>query len=370
MRYYLVAGEASGDLHGSNLMRELQTADPDAEFRFWGGDRMAAVGGTPVRHIRELAFMGFWEVAAHWRTILGLLRQARRDILDWKPDALLLIDYPGFNLRMAKTAKQHGIPVFWYISPQVWAWKANRVHTLKQTVEQLYAILPFEPDFFQRYGMSITYVGHPLLDAIPEQTTTNTGKGATDPFVVLLPGSRKQEIQRMLPVMLELAQRKPEMRFKLAGLSHLDREVYQPSSLPPNVELCMDETYALLEAATAAVVTSGTATLETALFGVPQVVLYRGAALSFWIARRLVNVPYIALVNLILNKPLLTELLQGEAEVERLQAELEDILPGGRRRETIRNGYQELRQLLGGAGASARTARDIQTRLNALKAHP
>jgi lipid-A-disaccharide synthase len=394
MRYYVIAGEASGDLHGSNLLRALRQLDPRAEFRAWGGERMEQAGAVLVHSIRELAFMGFWEVAVNLPRILGLLGEARRDIAAWKPDALILIDYPGFNLRMAAHARKLGIPVFWYISPQVWAWKAGRVHKLKERVTRLYAILPFEPAFYARYGMDVQYVGHPLLDAldsggrgaegmaagVPASGMTaeaSAGSPAADANqtetaalsalyaspagvqVALLPGSRHQEVRRLLPVMLEVARQRPGTGFVLAGLSQLGEDFYRSFPLPANVRLALDETYAVLEASQAALVTSGTATLETALLGVPEVVLYRGSPLSYALARRLVRVPYICLVNLILDRPLVTELLQGDAEPGRAGAELDRLLSDPDQRASIQAGYRQLREILGGPGASSRVARDM-----------
>ncbi len=371
MRYYLVAGEASGDLHGANLILALKALDARAEFRAWGGDRMAAAGADLVHHVRELAFMGFWEVAVNLRQIMGLLGEARNDVIRWKPDALILIDYPGFNLRLAGAARKAGLKVIWYISPQVWAWKAGRVKTLKERVHQLYAILPFEPEFYARYGMTIFYVGHPLLDELQRRRTTQeTAGGPPQPtagdnaWIALLPGSRKQELDRMLPIMLDVARKFPQERFALAGLGQLGESAYTPAVLPSNVKLYIDQTYDVLEGARAALVTSGTATLETALFGVPEVVLYRGNAISYFIARRLVSVPFISLVNLVLNRPLIAELLQGQVSGETVERELRSLLEDPAKREQIRNGYAELFHLLGGPGASERVATGIIRYLN------
>jgi lipid-A-disaccharide synthase len=366
MRYYLLAGEASGDLHGANLMRALSRLDPQAEFRAWGGERMEQAGAVLVHALHELAFMGFWEVAVHLPRILGLMGEARRDIASWKPDALILIDYPGFNLRLAAHARKLGIPVFWYISPQVWAWKAGRVQQLKERVTRLYTILPFEQAFYAQRGMEVHYVGHPLLDALQEGADGSPASGPPNPStgqVALLPGSRRQELRRMLPVMLEVARQRPATEFVLAGLSQLGQEFYRSFSLPANVSLALDQTYAVLRSSAAALVTSGTATLETALLGVPEVVLYRGSPLSYFLARRLVKVPYISLVNLILDRPLLTELLQGDAEPGRAGRELDSLLSDPARRQAMQEAYAELRERLGGPGASMRVARDIHALL-------
>ncbi|MBI1192350.1 MAG: lipid-A-disaccharide synthase [Bacteroidetes bacterium] len=369
MRYYLIAGEASGDLHGGNLLKALRQRDAEAEFRAWGGDRMEEAGAVLVRHVRDLAFMGFWEVAVNLRTILGLLKTAREDLLAWKPDVLILIDYPGFNLRMAAAAKAAGIPVIWYISPQVWAWKAGRVKTLRERVDQLYAILPFEKAFFAARGMDIHFAGHPLLDEIARRQVL--GERGPDvaapvlpipnskPWIALLPGSRKQEINRMLPVMLDVARKHPQRTFALAGLRQIGEDSYRSFQLSPNVELHLDATYRVLERSQAALVTSGTATLETALFGVPEVVLYRGNPLSFAIARQLVNVPFISLVNLVLERELVAELIQGQMVPEQVDRELCRLLDDPDRAAQIRQGYTELRERLGGGGASDRVASGI-----------
>jgi len=367
MRYYLIAGEASGDMHASNLMRALREEDGSALFRFWGGDCMAAVAEqAPVRHIRELSYMGFWEVARHIRTLLRLQREAKQDVRDWQPDALILIDYPGFNLPLAKAAKALGIRVFWYIAPQVWAWKARRVKVLRERVERLYAILPFEQAFFAQHGMDIEYVGHPLLDVVQrdgQQTPLFGGETAEKLWIALLPGSRRQEVLRLLPTMLAVAESTPQETFVLAAVDHLDDSVYGSDQLPTNVRIVRNDTYRVLEGAKAALVTSGTATLETALFGVPQVVLYKSSAVSVWLARRLINVAYIALPNLILDRPLIPEMIQDQAMPAPVSTRLQGLLQAGKDRDDMMAGYAELRGLLGGKGASKRVAQDIHTRL-------
>ena len=364
----LVAGEASGDLHGANLMHAIKRQDQEAEFRAWGGDRMASEGAELVHHVRDLAFMGFWEVAINLRRILGLLSEARKDMLDWKPDAVILVDYPGFNLRLAATANEAGLTVLWYISPQVWAWKAGRVHKLKERVDRLYAILPFEKDFYAEYGMEIVYIGHPLLDELGKRAADSGAKALKNaagepvpskPWIAMLPGSRKQELNRLLPVMLQVARNFPDRSFALAGLTQLGEAHYRSYQLPQNVQLFLDQTYQILEQSSAAMVTSGTATLETALIGVPEVVLYRGSPLSFWIARRLVKVPFISLVNLVLNRALVTELLQSQVNSEQVTRELTSLIEDSQRRSDIQSGYLELRELLGGEGASDRAATDM-----------
>jgi lipid-A-disaccharide synthase len=374
MRYYFVVGEASGDIHAANLMRALRERDADARFRFWGGDRMAAVTGeNPQRHIRELNYMGFWEVAKNLRTLLALQKEAAADVLAWKPDALVLVDYPGFNLPLAAKAQKAGLRVFWYIAPQVWAWKANRVQKLKARVERLYAILPFEQAFFAERGMDIDFVGHPLLDhlelppLVEEVQVVGSDQRAAGPapHLALLPGSRPQELKRMLPLMLDLARRMPDRHFRLAAVAHIEDAQYHAfvRDWPDNVALVRGHSAELLRSAEAAVVTSGTATLECALIGTPQVVVYKGGALNVWLARRLIQVPYIALPNLVMDQPLVPELIQGRASPEGVQAALVPLLQGGAQRRAMREGYAELRERLGGPGASARTAERLWARL-------
>lgn len=362
MKYYLIAGEASGDLHGSNLIRALRQQDAKAELRAWGGDLMQEAGAEVVKHYRDLAFMGFWEVATNIRTILGNLRRCKEDILQFQPDALILIDYPGFNLRIARWAHQQGLRVFYYISPQLWAWHSSRVNGIKTYVDRMFVILPFEPDFYARYDFPVDFVGHPLLDVVEGyQPTVNLRRSLSlseGPIVAALPGSRQQEIRRMLPTMLKVADRMPEHNFVIAGAPAIPATYYETflAAAPPNVHLISGQTYDLLQQADVAMVTSGTATLETALFGLPQVVGYRGGALSYFIARRLVNVDYISLVNLILDRPLVRELIQQDYRVETLQEALAELFEPGVQ-EKFRAAYVELQRRLGQAGASERTAK-------------
>ncbi len=367
MKFYLIAGEASGDLHGANLMKALKEEDADARFRVWGGERMKDAGGTLVHHYRETAFMGFLEVLTHLRTILGFLRECKADLLRYRPDALILIDYPGFNLRIAEFAHRHGIRVYYYISPQVWAWKKKRVHTLGKYVDRLFVILPFEKEFYAQYGYEVEFVGHPLHDAIaearkelPDRESFLEELGAKDrPIIAILPGSREQEVERILPVMMSLKEVYPDKTFVVAKTSGLDEKFYQEAYAKEGVYVMEDRSYAILEHAEAAVVTSGTATLEAGLFKVPLVVCYAGGRVSFWIAKRLVQVPYISLVNLIMGREVAKELIQNELTASKLQASLDRILPGGIERERIIADLQELRERSGGPGASAYTARRI-----------
>jgi len=363
MKLYLIAGEASGDLHGSNLMKALRERNPSVEFRFWGGDRMAAIGGTPVRHIRELAFMGFVEVVRNLRRILGFLDAAKADVAAWKPDALVLIDYPGFNMRMARYAKTLGIPVIYYISPQVWAWKQGRVEQLRQTVDLMLVVLPFETEFYARFAMKVHFVGHPLLDAVGlegEQhrkipsPADNLGK----PWVALLPGSRKQEIAHMLPIFVETALSLPQYRFLVAAAPSVERSVYEEIIGQSAVELWEQGSYSLLSKASAALVASGTATLETALFRVPQIVCYRANAFSVWIARWLIKVPYISLVNLVLNREAVKELIQADLHPKALRQNLQGLFEDAKRKH-INQDYTALAEALGGPGASDRAAQAI-----------
>lgn len=365
MKYYIIAGEASGDLHGSNLMKELKKKDAAAEFRFWGGDLMQNVGGTLVKHYRELAFMGFVEVAMNIRTILKNISFCKKDIAAYQPDVLILIDYPGFNLRIAPFAKSKDIPVVYYISPQVWAWKSNRVKKIKQVVDKMLVILPFEKDYYQKeWNYEVEFVGHPLIDAIeqretPDEVTFKKKWNLQDkPIIALLPGSRKQEIQTKLPIMLSVVDDFPEYQFVIAGAPGQDKSFYQPF-LTNNVHWVENQTYNLLQLSHAALVTSGTATLETALLNVPQVVCYKGSRISYEIGKRLVrHISYISLVNLIMDREVVTELIQNDLNYDQLKKELSDII-AGEKRNKILSDYQQLRHKLGGLGASERAAKEI-----------
>jgi lipid-A-disaccharide synthase len=353
-RFYIIAGEASGDLHGANLIKALLRQDAQTVVRAWGGDLMEAAGATVVRHYRDLAFMGFVEVLTNLRTILRHLKWCKADVLAFQPDALVLIDYPGFNLRIAKWAKQQGLRVIYYISPQIWAWHRSRVKAIRRDVDRMLVILPFEEAFYREYGVEVFYTGHPLLDAL---RAWQENPPARDPrLVVLLPGSRKQEIQRILPVMLETTRFFPHYQFVVAGAAHLTADFYAPYLQAfPEVSLTTGDTHRLLATAQAALVKSGTSTLEAALLDVPQVVCYKGSPLSYQIARRVIEVRYISLVNLILDAPLVRELIQNECTPAALRTALGDILQP----ETavaIRAGYARLRNLLGGGQASDRAA--------------
>tara|TARA_B100000508_G_scaffold55003_3_gene42716 strand:- start:93833 stop:94948 length:1116 start_codon:yes stop_codon:yes gene_type:complete len=365
-KYYVIAGEASGDLHAANLMRSMRQ-EAEVDFRFWGGDNMSEVAGTPVKHISELAFMGFIEVVANLRTILGNIKFCKEDILKYKPDALILVDYPGFNLRIAKWAKSQGIKVIYYISPQVWAWKQKRVHTIKEVVDKMLVILPFEKDFYQKFGMEVTFVGHPLIDAIDqfkgrtEKVNLYSKHGLDDrPVIALLPGSRKQEIKTKLPIMLKSLEGLEKYQFVVAGAPAMDRSFYdQFMKMNENVRIIHGETYDLLSIATAALVTSGTATLETALFRVPEVVCYKGSTISYLIAKQLVKIDFISLVNLILNREAVKELIQQDCNSKNISIELKKILPDGEKHKKQMSDYDELITLLGDGGASQKAAKEI-----------
>jgi lipid-A-disaccharide synthase len=361
MKYYVIAGEPSGDLHAANLIHALKQRDDNAEFRAWGGDKMMAAGATIVKHIRDLAFMGFVEVVANLRTISRNLKLCKDDLAEYQPDVLILVDYPGFNLRIAEYAKKHDLRVFYYISPQVWAWKKNRVKKIRRFVDRMFVILPFEEEFYKQHNVPVFYGGHPVMDEV-EQFRNSGDKTVIESdrdVIALLPGSRTQEIKKMLPVMAELAVKYPQYVFIIAGVEH-QRELYHPFlEIAENLRIVIGKTYRLLNSSTAAIVTSGTATLETALFGVPQVVCYAGSAISISIARRLIKIPYISLVNLILDKPAVKELIQSQLKIENLQREFEKTLPGTDTRREIVSSYSQLRELLGGAGASERIANEM-----------
>ncbi|WP_294244232.1 lipid-A-disaccharide synthase [uncultured Chryseobacterium sp.] len=364
MNYYIIAGEASGDLHGSNLMKALYRKDPDAQFRFWGGDLMAAQGGTLVKHYRDLAFMGFLEVAMNLRTILNNIKFCKEDIRKHMPDVLILVDYPGFNLRIARFAKELGIKVVYYISPQLWAWKEGRVEIIKKYVDEMMVILPFEKDFYKKHGVDSHFVGHPLLDAISsledlrtEDFKSENGLNEKE-IIALLPGSRKQEVEKMLEIMLSVRPYFKEYQFVIAGAPSLTKEFYG-KYVDENVHFVSNKTYDLLRCSKAALVTSGTATLETALLNVPEVVCYRGSKVSYAIAKRLVkNIKYISLVNLIMDREVVKELIQNDLNTGQLAEELKNILETEKRFQIFRD-YELLREKLGGKGASDQAAEVI-----------
>lgn len=355
-RIYLIAGEASGDLHGGNLVKELLRKDPALQVRAWGGDRMAAAGAEVVKHYRDLAFMGFTQVLMNLRTILRNIAWCKADIAAFKPDLLLLIDYPGFNLRIAEWAHAQGIPVHYYISPQVWAWKADRVRTIKRVVDRMYVVLPFEREWYAERGMEVEFVGHPLLDEIQEARAMPLPGDDGRPVVALLPGSRRQEITRMLPAMLTTVPHFPDHRFVVAAAPSIPEAFYRSLIGDAPVALVPGRTYDVLRAAKAALVTSGTATLETALIGTPEAVCYSGGAINVWLAKRLIRVRFISLVNLIMDREVVRELIQEDMRPPVLRAELERLLHDAAYRARLLADLAELRVKLGGPGASARVA--------------
>lgn len=375
MKYYLIAGEASGDLHASNLMKAILQEDPKAEFRFFGGDLMAKAGGTCVKHYRDMAYMGFIPVLLHLRTIFRNLSCCKQDILTWKPDVLILIDYPGFNLKVAKFIKQHSsIPVYYYISPKIWAWKEYRIKNIRRDIDKLLSILPFEVDFFKKHHYPVNYVGNPCVDAVQTfrenyQESLNEfqlrNKLDNRPIIALLAGSRKQEIKDNLPRMTEASKDFPQYQFVVAGAPGIDPEFYQ-QFIGKDTKILFGQTYPLLTHATAALVTSGTATLETALFKVPQVVCYYTAAgkLVSFLRRHILKVQYISLVNLISGNEAVTELVADGMTVTNLKAELKQILPDGNKRSKMLSDYEQLIQALGTAGASQRAAEIIISSLS------
>lgn len=366
MKYYIIAGEASGDLHGSNLMKALLKEDVSAEFRFWGGDLMQNVSDTLVKHYKELAFMGFLEVLLNLRTIAKNLSFCKKDIGAFKPDVIVFIDYPGFNLRIAKWAKQKGFKTHYYISPQIWAWKENRIKAIKRDVDKMYVILPFEKKFYEdKHNYPVEFVGHPLIDAIADRIQMDEYEFRAQhelnekPIIALLPGSRKQEIKKMLSVMLSVINKFPKYQFVIAGAPSQDFSFYQQFMVKQNVHFVSNKTYDLLSVSSAAMVTSGTATLETALFKVPEVVCYKGSWLSYQIGKRLVkHIKYISLVNLIMDKQVVTELIQDDFNTKRLTKELRLILDDYERTKYFIN-YYDLEKKLGGKGASEKVAKFI-----------
>ncbi len=366
MKYFIVAGEASGELHGSNLMKSLKDLDIEADFRFLGGDLMLQQGGKLVKHYRDMAFMGVVEVIANLRTIRKNFDDCQTAILDFKPDAVILIDYAGFNLRIARFAKQNGFRVFYYISPKFWAWRQSRVEIIKAFVDRLFVIFPFEVEFYKRCNYDVSYCGNPLLDEIQKfaNTKVNFAEFITDnglqskPIIALLPGSRKQEIKYLLPEMLKMVAHYPEYQFVIAGANSLNLDFYQQFTANYEVRILFDKTYQILQQAHTAIVTSGTATLETALFGVPQIVLYKTNPITLFIGLFIVKVKYFSLVNIITNKPTVQEIFQ-ENIFERTKAELDLLLYNNDYRNKMLAGYLELKTILGEVGASDRVASQI-----------
>jgi lipid-A-disaccharide synthase len=366
-KIYIIAGEASGDLHGSNLVKALKTENQNLSLRFWGGDLMEKEIGKPVKHIKELAFMGFVEVLLNLKTILRNIKFCKEDIATFKPDALILIDYPGFNLRIAEWAKGQNIPVHYYISPQVWAWKQSRVHKIKRFVDKMYTILPFEKEFYQKFDYEVEYVGHPLLDAIENFKQTPLSlenfrikhQLSSKPIIAILPGSRKQEIKAKLPIMLEALKDYQQYEILIAGAPSLEEEFYKPFLTQAHIKIIHGATYNILNFAEAAIVTSGTATLETALFNVPEVVCYKASNISYQIAKRLIKIKYISLVNLIMDQEVVKELIQNECNPTQIRQEFDLIREGGAKRQQMLQQYELLRKKLGEGGASKKIAQSL-----------
>jgi lipid-A-disaccharide synthase len=363
MKYYIIAGEASGDLHGSNLIKEIKHLDPAASIRAWGGDLMKDAGASLVKHYRDLAFMGFLEVIKNLPTILQNIKFCKQDIEAWQPDVLVLIDYPGFNLRIADWAKKHGCKVVYYIAPQVWAWKENRVKKMKLCIDKMFCILPFEKDYFKnKWNWDVTYVGHPLLRVIESFKSTTPLVTDNKKVIALLPGSRKQEIVKMLPIMLSVTPHFPAYTFMVAQAPGQDAPFYNRFLMGyANVTLIKNSTYDLLSIADAALVTSGTATLETALFKVPEVVCYKTSKFSYQIAKWLVKIKFISLVNLIMDKEIVQEIIQENLTEQHLTTALRNITENEAKRKEVMDNYQMLHTLLaaGGGEASAKVAQEI-----------
>lgn len=369
MKYFLLAGEPSGDLHGSNLIEGLKKADPDAQFRFWGGDRMAEAGGRENlrKHYRDTSFFGLVQVVKNLRTIRRQMRECRADVTDFAPDVLVLIDYPGFNMKMARWAKEHGIRTFYYIAPKVWAWREWRVKAIRKYVDRLFIIFPFERDYFPRHGIEPLFEGNPLVDAIAARRQTLPSpaefrrRHALDdrPIVALVAGSRRGEIRDNLPLMALLAERFPQHQFVVTAVPWLDRSLYEQYLAGSGIRYVVDETYETLAAAEAAVVTSGTATLETALLGIPEVVVFRTVWWQVWLRPYVLKVPWVSLVNLNLGREAVTEIIQSNLDIERAERELRAIVAGGEKRERMLADFEELRTVIGVAGASERFARKM-----------
>lgn len=369
MKYYILAGEASGDLHGSNLIKALRDIDKEAVIRCWGGNLMEAAGGELVKHYKERAFMGFIEVIMNLNKIFKLIAFCKKDIQSFNPDVIVFIDNSGFNLRIAKWAKLSGFRTDYYISPQVWASRASRVKAIKNDIDNMYVILPFVKSFYKKYDYDVNFVGHPLIDAISDRSQVNEfdfrkeHNLGPNPVIALLPGSRKQEITKMLSVMLSVIKNYPNYQFVIAGAPSQDYSFYEPFLKSHDVKFIANKTYDLLSISYAALVTSGTATLETALFKVPQVVCYKGSEISYQIAKRIITLKFISLVNLVMDREVVTELIQNDFNKKRLNEELDKVLDSDHRNQLFLD-YYELEKRLGGKGASKKTAHLIYTSLH------
>ncbi len=366
MRYFLIAGEASGDLHGANLIKEIKRFDTNANFEFWGGDLMhKAAAKSPLKHIQELAIMGFLEVVVNLIKIKENFKECKQQIADFNPDAVIMIDYPGFNLRIAPFVKELNITSFYYISPKAWAWKKNRVYKIKKYIDVLFTILPFETEFYQQYGYQVNYIGNPLMDEIQHYKDKHPKNNdlSQKPAIALLPGSREQEIRRMLPTMLTAARMFPDYQILVAGAPNFNAEYYHTIDGNNDYQLIFNDTYGLLSQSEVALVTSGTATLETALLNIPEVVCYKANTVSYFIAKSLVSIKYISLVNLIMDKEVVKELIQYDFTVPKIVEELNSIIAGGNQRSKMIKDYLELQEKVGTAGASQRAAKAIVSTL-------
>jgi lipid-A-disaccharide synthase len=376
MNYYVIAGEPSGDLHGSNLLKAIKQVDEKARFRCWGGDLMQEQGGEIIVHYKKIAFMGFVEVILNLRTIFKNIAFCKKDILEYKPDALILIDYPGFNLRIAKWAKQQGIRVFYYISPTIWAWKENRIKTVRDCVERMYVILPFEKKFYADRGVEVEYYGHPLVDVLKKEQAKIISRSEflakynlnEKPIIALLPGSRLQEIKRILPVMMEIVKYFPDYQFVVAATTSLPALFYQETTKGYPVTIITNDTYSIMQHAHVGLIKSGTSSIEAALFNLPHVVCYLGNGTSFYIAKKLVKVEYVSLVNLILGRLVVTELLQQDFTIPKIVEELKILLTDKKRYEIL-NDYKLLLSMLQEENISLKIAKSIYNRLNNNASH-
>lgn len=378
MKYYLIAGEPSGDLHGANLIKGLLKADPEAELRFWGGDYMAEAGGEANlrKHYRETSFFGIVQVLKNLGTIKRQMQECQADVATFAPDVLILIDYPGFNMKMARWAKEHGIRTFYYIAPKVWAWREWRVKAIRRYVDKLFIIFPFERDYFPQHGLEPIFEGNPLVDAIEARQASlptpaefrSRNKLDHRPIIALLAGSRRGEIRENLPLMTALAQKFPEHQFVVTGVKWLDRALYEQYTTGSGIRYVCDQTYETLAAAEAAVVTSGTATLETALLGIPEVVVYRTLWFQVKLQPYVLNVPWVSLVNLNLGREAVAEIIQSGLDITRAERELRAVVEGGSKREKMLSDFDELRKVIGGPGASDRFAARMVAELHATEA--
>jgi lipid-A-disaccharide synthase len=363
MKYYIIAGEKSGDLHASNLIKALKQHDTQGQFRCWGGEETQKAGGELVHHYKEMAFMGLWEVVKNLPTVWRFLKECKKDILNYRPDVVILIDYAGFNMQISKFCKKNNIKNFYYISPKVWAWRTHRALNIKATVDKMFVIFPFEKNFYKKFNYEVDYVGNPLLDAIGQYEPnynflTDNKLNTQKPIIAVLPGSRKQEIDNMLAVMLSLPAQMPDYEFVVAGVSHLPSALYE-ACRQANIQVIYDQTYDLLTHAHAAIVTSGTATLETALLNTPQVVCYKAHWISYEIVKRLIQVNYISLVNLVADKGVVKELIQNDLTTQNLKKELLAICEGGEKRNQVLQGYAEIQKILDKPNASDNVAQLI-----------